>query len=91
MKGPMPKLTLALITEFRDRTISAYNDQPLRFRLAGMDRDLTEGEKITLARLDACVLTLRALNPDLVNVDLLNSVFEKDSLFVQSFTSIFDD
>ncbi len=84
------KFELRQLIELRDRTIAAFNSLPDRFRFEGMDRDLTEEERVSFAQFNAAILTLRSLDPSIVDMDALNRVLVRSAI-VHGYESVFDE
>ncbi len=86
----MPKFGIQQLVECKDRTVKAYANQPNVFRFAGMDRDLTEHEKIIFAGFEGVILTLRSIDPDIIDMKRLEDAMKGSAIRIRQFESVFD-
>jgi hypothetical protein len=82
-------ITFKTINEILDRTHAAYLSLPTSFRLKGADRDLNNHEKTIFSGFEAIVLTLRSINPDLVNAELFAKLMKDSELQHRDYDSVF--
>ncbi len=86
----MPKFGIQQLVECKDRTIKAYADQPDLFRFAGMARDLTEQEKLLFASFEGVILTLRSIDPEIIDMERLKKALVGSEAQIRQFSSVFE-